>query len=220
MEKLIIANWKEHKTVREALDFLEKFESIIKSIPLAEKQIVICPPFCALSEVSKFVITHHLPVFVGAQDVSAYDGGAYTGEVSATQIRELAEFVIIGHSERRKYFNETAKVIQKKVSNALSANLTPIVCVRGEKDEISENVCYVAFEPVEAIGTGNPEEPKKVEKMFTILTGDNTERKMIYGGSIDQDNIKVYTKIPRTAGFLIGGASLEAESFANIISAC
>lgn len=220
MEKLIIANWKEHKTIRESLEFLEKFQSLLSQIDLKDKKIVICPPFLSLSEVSKFAVTRRMPIAVGAQDISGYDEGAYTGEISGRQIREVAEFVIIGHSERRKYFHESDNDIEKKTAKAHQAGLIPIVCVRSEKDAIPENSTYVAFEPVEAIGTGNPEDPKRVKDVFTKISSGNDKRKMIYGGSVDHASIGVYTKIPLAAGFLIGGASLDPDSFAGIIEAC
>lgn len=220
MNKLIIANWKEHKTIQESLEFLEVFQKNLGSISLTDKEVVICPSFTALSEVSKFVLTHHLPIHIGAQNVSAFEEGAYTGEVSASQIKEVAQYCIIGHSERRRFFHETPDDVQKKVDQALKVGLTPIVCVQDENEPVPDGVQYVAFEPVNAIGTGSPEDPKRIEQVFMSLSSKSAKSTYIYGGSIKPENVSEYASLPQMAGFLVGGASLDPVSFTNIITSC
>jgi triosephosphate isomerase len=165
------------------------------------------------------VTEHEISVSLGAQDVSAFPDGAYTGEVGADQIKEFADFVIIGHSERRKYQGETVEQIAQKVIQAQAVGLTVILCVQDENDPIPDGVDLVAFEPPSAIstfGVGKAEDPQEVNRVFNILQ-TKTNAVLIYGGSVDASDISNYRSVEHLSGFLIGGASLEPESFSQLI---
>lgn len=218
MQQYFIANWKQHKTAQETRDFLSVFKDQIDVSQLGEKQIIICPSFTSLQAAQEIVKEHGIDVSLGAQDVSEFDDGAYTGEVGGSQIKEFADFVIIGHSERRRYFGETPEQVAKKVANAKKAGLTVVLCVQDENEPVVEGADLVAFEPVGAIGTGQAEDPAEVSRVFELLKA-KINVPLIYGGSVDANGIVNYKSVPNIAGFLIGGASLEPESFSNIIKA-
>ena len=213
MNKLIIANWKcNPATLEEAKELLEK----IKDNALG-KNVVICPPSIFLSslicEGVKF----------GAQNCFWKEKGAFTGETSPQMIKSIgADYVIIGHSERRNILKETNEEIVQKVIEAIKANLIPIVCVGESKGEdafkvlgeqikgIDEDI-ILAYEPLWAIGTGEYASIEKVKEVKEFLK----ERKVLYGGSVNAENIQQYLTV--TDGVLIGGASLDFEEFNKIL---
>lgn len=214
MEKIIIAaNWKSHKTKIEAQKWLS--EIALKDFP-SNLEIVVFPPFTLLDYVSSFIKVNDLPLKVGAQDVSPFNDGAFTGEVSAKQISEFASYVLIGHSERRLNFSEENKIIEEKIQRSLETELTPIVCI-SKLEQLGEfRNCIVAYEPIEAIGTGQPEDPKTVEEFIEKIKL-HTNSPVIYGGSVSPDNAKQYTSLKNISGLLIGGQSLNEISFMKII---
>lgn len=221
MQQYFVANWKQHKTTQETRDFLTVFKDQIDVSQLGEKQIIICPSFTSLQAAQEIVKEHGIDVSLGAQDVSEFDEGAYTGEVGGNQIKEFADFVIIGHSERRRYFGETPDQITKKVQVAKKAGLTVILCVQDENDSLVEGADVIAFEPPSAIstfGVGKAEDPAEVSRVFGLLQA-KTNAPLIYGGSVDANDIANYKSVSNIAGFLIGGASLEPESFSQLIKA-
>jgi triosephosphate isomerase len=212
-------------------------------------EVLVCPPFTALAAVAHELASS--AVKLGAQDVFYEDKGAFTGEVSPPMLTALGvEYVIVGHSERRRYFHETDDVVNKKVRAALAHGLIPIVCV-GEKLEEREagdgwkdlvrgqvkaaltrvSAAHVAkgavaYEPVWAIGTGRTATPaaaaeahalirEVVEDAFGRETAEHL--RILYGGSVNPENVKELMAEPEIDGALVGGASLEAESFVAII---
>jgi len=224
MKKLfIIANWKSNKTTDEATAWLHGISNFPASqrgeqFPISnEKEIIVCPPFTLLPLLKSYLLNHKSNIKVGAQNVSLFDEGSYTGEESANQIKEFAEFVIIGHSERRKNFSETDEMLSQKVQKALEHNLTPIFCVQGIDTPVPQGVTIVAYEPVSAIGTGNPDTPENAEKVSNSIKQKYGTQYIIYGGSVIGDNVKSFTQIPSIDGVLVGGASLDAEKFMQII---
>ena len=217
MQTYFIANWKLHKTVTEAQDFLNKLSTKLIDIQLDGKEIVVCPSFISLSSVASYIHNHKIPVSIGAQSISNFAVGAYTGEVCGSQIREFADYVIVGHSERRRFFGETNEIVEQKVKQAREAGLTVILCVQDENEQIPNDADILAFEPIYAIGTGNPEDPGRIGEVFKLLR-EKTKAPLLYGGSVTPDNISDFKNIPLLSGFLVGGASLEADSFIRIIS--
>ena len=213
---LLAANWKSNKTKFEAKDWLLEISSFEVSENL---EIVIFPPFTLLDNLSGYVKVNSLPFKMGSQDISPYDSGPYTGEINAHQIKEFAQYVLIGHSERRTNFSESNEIINQKIEKAISSDLIPIVCVSSLEQIESINTdkkIILAYEPIDAIGTGNPESPDKVKEFISNIKS-NREYDIIYGGSVNADNIKSYLEIPGISGSLIGGESLDSSSFLKII---
>ncbi len=215
----IIANWKSNKTIAEALDWVSK---VGPQIPKRDDlKVVVCPTFSCLSEVKKAVNVGNFPIIVGSQDLSPFDAGAYTGEESAQLLKELVSLSILGHSERRQNFSETDEIVSKKVEQALKNNIIPLVCVQGPDIPIPEGCKLVAYEPVFAIGTGNPDTPENANEVASKLKekyGQDLE--VLYGGSVTSGNIKSFITQTEICGALIGGASLDADEFTSIINVC
>jgi len=245
--KLIIAgNWKMNKTVAEALDLVGGIRRECRDVK--EVDIVVCPPFTALSEVSKAVLNTN--VRLGAQNMSEHNYGAFTGEIAAGMLKEFSvRYVILGHSERRQYQKESDELINKKALAAHAASLKPIVCVgetlaeresgrtenvlqtqvRGSLANLSKaqmEETIVAYEPVWAIGTGKTATAGQAQEAQAYIRGllakhfdDATARKVRiqYGGSVKASNARELMSQPDVDGALVGGASLEDRSFADII---
>ncbi len=245
--KLIIAgNWKMHKTVAEALDLVRDLKLDLANIK--EADIVICPPFTALSEVSKVVLNSNLRL--GAQNMNEHNSGAFTGEIAAGMLKEFSvRYVILGHSERRHILKETSELVAKKTLAAHAASIKPIVCVgetqaeraanetekvleeqvRGSlagltKAQMEETI--LAYEPVWAIGTGHTATPAQaqqehlfIRKLVAGMFDEIVARRIRiqYGGSVKPANARELMSLPDVDGALVGGASLETRSFADII---
>jgi len=245
--KLIIAgNWKMNKTVAEALDLVRGLR--LELVNIKEVDIVICPPFTALDQVSRAILDTNIRL--GAQNMSEHNVGAYTGEIAAVMLKEFSvRYVILGHSERRQYQKESDDLISKKTRAALAASLRPIVCVgetlaereggdthkvletqvRGSlagvvKDQMAETI--LAYEPVWAIGTGKTATTAQAQEAHAFIRGilakmfDETVARRVriqYGGSVKPANARELMDQSDVDGALVGGASLEARSFADII---
>ncbi|MBP9716481.1 MAG: triosephosphate isomerase [Candidatus Levybacteria bacterium] len=213
--KLLALNWKSNKTKIEAKDWLVETSGV--EIPEGI-QVVVFPPFTLLDVMNGYVRVNSLPLKIGAQDVSPFDKGAYTGEVSAEQIKEFSEYVLIGHSERRNNLKEDVEIISKKVGQALSQGLKVVVCF-SNLDELSglkTEGLIIAYEPVEAIGTGNPTDPAVVEEMAKKIKNMGF-KDVLYGGSVNSKNIKTFLDLPSIDGALVGGESLDPKSFESLI---
>jgi len=249
--KIVAGNWKMNKTFEEAdtliFDIIDQLEE--KGKP-EDVDVIICPPFIYLELAGD--ITEDSPVFVGSQNVSQFEPGAYTGEISASMLRSMhIDFAIIGHSERRKYFKETDAELLAKARTALKHDIAPIFCC-GElleernagkhfdivKNQLEHTVfkldqedfarVIIAYEPVWAIGTGvNATSEQAQEMHFFIreliwnkfgaeIAADTT---ILYGGSCNAKNAKELFSMPDVDGGLIGGASLKAEEFVQIVKA-
>src|ERR1035441_6303474 len=245
--KLIIAgNWKMNKTVAEALTLVGDLKRDLTGVK--EVDIVVAPPFTALSEVSKAILDSNLRL--AAQNKSENNFGAFTGEVCAGMLKEFSvRYVILGHSERRQFQKETDALIAKKAAAAHAAALKPIVCVgetlaeregnltekvletqaRGSlaglsKEQMIETV--VAYEPVWAIGTGKTATTQQaqeahafIRKVLAKMFEEAVARRVRiqYGGSVKPSNARELMGQADVDGALVGGAALEARSFADII---
>jgi triosephosphate isomerase len=243
----IAGNWKMFKTVLEAVVFVKEFKSVVKDI--VDVEIVIGPPFTALHAVAE--AARNSNIGVAAQDVYWEREGAFTGEVSPAMIKEAgAEYVIIGHSERRRLFGETDATVNRKAMAAIGAGLTPILCIGEtlEEREREETLAVLdrqikdgldrftaaqiaglvlAYEPVWAIGTGRTATAAQAgeahahirTRMRQWFGGDAADRcRVIYGGSVKPDNIRELIAEPDVDGALVGGASLDVASFADIVT--
>ena len=243
MKKLIAANWKMNKTVDESLSYIRKFKGLIKDADGVE--VLLCPPFIALHSVgSQTKITK---IKLGAQNMHHEEKGAYTGETSPNMLKDIGcEYVILGHSERRQYFNETDELINKKVLSALEHRLKPILCVgetleernakktskvirkqlvEGLKDVGANhfNNIVIAYEPKWAIGTGKTPSLDEIEIVHELIKNILKETfsasaRILYGGSVNEKNAEDIMKLPGVNGGLIGGASLDAGKFSQIIN--
>ena len=244
MRTVIAGNWKMHKTVREALELVDAL--IARSAEFAPGvEVVVAPPFTALAAVSSRMSTQDR-IKLGAQTMHWEDQGAYTGEISPPMLTELhVEYVILGHSERRAFCGETNEFVQKKTRAALAHGITPIVAV-GEtleeknagstkhkvvtqtraalhgltEDEIRRVV--LAYEPIWAIGTGKNDDPDNADETMSEIRACIPALKgvpILYGGSVKPDNMAGYIAKPNINGALVGGASLAAGSFIEIVSA-
>lgn len=213
MKKLFIAgNWKSNKTISESVEWMGKFRTMWENAT-----VVVAAPFLSLPELYEEVKKASSPLLLGAQNVSKYDEGAYTGEVTAKMIKEVADYVIIGHSERRKYFGETDEDLAAKVEKAKSAGLKIIYCVPDDKTSVPAGVDVVAYEPVWAIGTGKTDTPENADAVVASIKKNTGTTTVIYGGSVTADNVASFVHQPAIDGVLPGGASLDPTKFAHLI---
>ena len=244
-KKLIVGNWKMHFSTGQASLFLHKLDQMAPSY--RDVEVVLCPNTLALQSLSLQV--NHRKFHLGAQNCYYEDAGAFTGEISATQLRGLVHYVIVGHSERRHIFGETNKEIALKVQAVLRNGIQPILCVGETKQERREgetahvihdqvtsglrNVSsdeieriVVAYEPVWAIGTGDYASAqdaltaaKLIRKHIRAMFGDKAaeDARVLYGGSVDGSNAGDFLRTDGIDGLLVGGASLKARVFTDII---
>lgn len=210
----IIANWKSNKVEAEVKEWIERFTNY--DLRIENKEIIICPSFLHLPILKSYVLNHKSFIKLGAQDISPFEEGAYTGEVNGEQIKEFADYIIINHSERRRYFSEDGETVTKKVSMAKKYNLTPIFCVQENDTFIPQDVEIVAYEPVFAIGSGNPDTPENAERAAKIIKKSGVDY-VLYGGSVTSKNVREFTQMPNIDGVLVGGASLDPLEFAEIV---
>jgi triosephosphate isomerase (TIM) len=239
----VAANWKMHKTVAEAAQFVD---ALLPRIAATQHDVVICPPYLALSEVVER--SRGSAVRVAAQNMHEEGSGAFTGEVSAPMLVEAdVDAVILGHSERRQHFNETDEALARKVPAALAAGLEPILCV-GESEEardagqteavlerqLSADLVgvgagslaevVIAYEPIWAIGTGRTATPEQAQEACAFIRDVLRERgsvadsvRILYGGSVKPGNAAELMAQEDIDGALVGGASLDADEFAEIV---
>ena len=240
---LIVGNWKMYKTGKEAVSFIETLTPLMTS---PNARVMLAVPFTAIG--ASVHASKKGKISIGAQNMHDADEGAFTGEVSARMLKEAgAEFVLLGHSERRHYFHETNALIQKKVKRALSASLKPILCIgetekereSGKTEEVltrqlkeslqgfsaqEVHELILAYEPVWAIGTGKTATPQMADEAHALClrylqeTFDE-EVPVLYGGSVKPENAKELLQMPNIDGALVGGASLDPRAFAQIINA-
>ncbi len=215
----IIANWKSNKTILEALDWVSRVGS---EIPKNEAlKVVVCPTFNAISEVKKAIMIGNFPLLTGVQDLSPFEVGAYTGEEPAELLNQLADLAVLGHSERRQNFNETDEIIAQKVKQAQENNIIPLVCVQDEDTKVPDDCKLVAYEPVWAIGSGTSDTPAnagEVAKKIKEKYGKDLE--VLYGGSVNSENVKAFVLQENISGVLVGNASLDAKEFLKICKNC
>lgn len=221
--KYFIANWKAYKNLQETREWIDIFrekletdQAIRSKLQNNEARIIICPPFPLLFLFGDLVKSYP-NIFLGTQDISVYDEGSYTGETTGKSLQGIVSYAIIGHSERKRYFNETAEIIQKKTTQALANAITPLVCFEKPQESLPNNAEFFAYEPPSAIGTGKNESLQNVLEIKKLLTLKK-QCSFIYGGSVTEKTIHEYLQSGEIDGFLIGGASLDPEHFYTIIA--
>lgn len=215
----IIANWKSNKTIAEALDWISE---VGPKLPRKDYlRVVVCPTFSSLSEVKQAVTVGNFPLLVGSQDLSPYDVGAYTGEESASLLKELVSLAILGHSERRENFKESDEMVAKKAEQALANGIIPLLCVQSSDTPVPSDCKLIAYEPIFAIGTGNPDTPENANDVATLLREKyGMDLEMLYGGGVTSENIKYFISQKNISGVLIGKASLDALEFIRMVKEC
>ena len=238
---LIAGNWKLNCNINEASELVKRLINS-KADKSLNYEMVVFPPFTALSEVSKLLINSHIAL--GAQDCSSEIKGAFTGDISAEMLADVGcKYVIVGHSERRLNRGDDDSIVFKKATNAQNYNLVPIICVGESADDRNNgealNVirkqlehslplkcnklnCVIAYEPIWAIGSGLIPTVKDINDMFSMIKGwlfdkyNDSSIMLLYGGSVNNDNVKELFSCPDLGGLLIGGVSLKADEFSRI----
>ncbi|MBN1368079.1 MAG: triose-phosphate isomerase [Dehalococcoidales bacterium] len=240
---LIAGNWKMNTNLPEAVRLV--MQMVPELIKVDNVETLLCPPYISLATTKDLIKS--TPIKLGAQNLFYMDKGAYTGEISPVMLSNLCEYVIIGHSERRQYFQETGEITNKKIKASLKAGLKPILCV-GEKLKerdagktdgiISEQLTaglegintadgiVIAYEPVWAIGTGEAATGEQandtighIRQMLSKQYGSQIAGtiRILYGGSVTPDNATEFFKQTEIDGGLVGGASLKADQFISIV---
>lgn len=240
----IAGNWKMNTTVSEATNLVAGLKPLLEPVSGVEK--AVCPPFISLSAISELLKGSSIKL--GAQNLFYEEKGAYTGEISPLMLQSMCEYVILGHSERRQYFGESNEIVNRKIKAALKAEIKPILCVgenlaqyeAKETDTIvagqvqmslkevpSSQDIVVAYEPIWAIGTGKAATGEQANRVISLIRktishmyGDHyaTDMRILYGGSVTNDNITEFIGQPDIDGALVGGASLKVDQFASIVS--
>jgi len=240
---LIAGNWKMNTTIEEAVNLIKTMQLQLHKVQGVEK--VICPPFVSLANAR--VIVRGSTVKLGAQNMYYEEKGAYTGEISPLMLEGLCDYVILGHSERRQYFGETNEVINKKLKAAVNHALKPILCIGETSEEneaeqtrevlgkqlidCSDRLYFmsgmvIAYEPLWAIGTGKNASGDEANRTIGFIrqfvarlhgSGIANTVRILYGGSVTAANIGEFMHESEIDGALVGGASLKANDFVNIV---
>lgn len=245
---LIAGNWKMNLDHLQAIAFTQKLAWTLRDArhDYASTEVALFPPFTDLRSIQNLIEGDKFELAYGGQDLSAYDAGAYTGEVSGGFLRSLGStYVLIGHSERRHYHAENDEIVRAKVGAALRNDLTPILCVgeteadlaqygptaipvnqlRAALSGVSPAKIVIAYEPVWAIGTGKAATEEQAQQVSSSLRSALTElwgldsgdsTRILYGGSVTSSNISTLMRQPDVDGALVGGASLDVTEFSSI----
>lgn len=213
--KIAIANFKAELNFLGAKSWLEEFKGLYEvNKNVEEVQIILCPPAVYLQQFKQAL--GGLNISLGCQNISQFEQGAYTGEITASMLSGLADYVLIGHSERRTYFQESREILQKKIELAARFQQKVILCI--ERQEVYHGEFYaVAYEPHLAIGTGEAADPLKSWAMTETITRAVKTQFKLYGGSVNEQNTGDFTR----AGFngvLVGKKSLSPRAFLEIVN--
>lgn len=227
-KKYLIGNWKSHQNNTETILWLEEFKKKVHQIP-NEIKVILALPFTDISGFNHRISEINLPIFTAAQNVSHLSPGKHTGEVTASMLSELVTHCIIGHSERRREFSETCELVSQKAKALLENSITPIICL--DTPYLTEQIkslfhynidvasCFYVYEPISAIGTGvseSPENANQVAHQISFLVDNNAP--ILYGGSVNADNVSGFLNQNKIDGVLVGTDSLDPVSFAQILA--
>ncbi|MBE7082579.1 MAG: triose-phosphate isomerase [Clostridiales bacterium] len=244
MKKYIFGNLKMHFNLKQTEEYLENFLPKVES---SKNEIVLCPSFVNLMFTGQKLTS--TKVLLGAQNVASEASGAYTGEVSASMLKSVgATYVLVGHSERKKYFLEKNETINKKIQECLGQGLKVVLCVgeskyeranKKHKQSLEKQLCeclkglydnelkniIIAYEPIYSIGSGVLPKAKEVEEAVSyirsVIQAEFSEKtasslKILYGGSVNAENVKTFAGIKGVNGLLVGGASIKPDEFAKV----
>ena len=245
---IVIGNWKMNLDHVEAIHLTQQLGVLLRAHTPEHTDVVVAPPFIDLRSVTSIIDADRLNIGVAAQHVNPAESGAFTGEISAGMLKRMGvQSVIVGHSERRELFGMTDEVVATTVRAALAAGLKVILCVgegldvrdaggaeafvstqvssalEGLSDRYAENL-LVAYEPIWAIGTGQTANPEAVRETLDAIRGAlpssfAKQTPVLYGGSVKPENAQELVLLSGCDGFLVGGASLNAENFVQIVTA-
>ena len=237
---IVAGNWKMNKTLSQGKEFIHDVKNLVPS--LHNTEVVFFPTYPGLVNMKL-----SSPFHLGAQNCHWEKSGAFTGEISIEMLRECSvEYIIVGHSERRQLFSENDHMINKKIKAILSSNLKPILCIgetiEDRNSDLTEDFlknqllkglegvksikdCIIAYEPIWAIGTGETADKDQIYKAHNFINSvlkkvypESDNCHILYGGSVNTENAKDLIQIIGVDGFLIGGASLDKDSFVSIIN--
>ncbi|MQG37790.1 MAG: triose-phosphate isomerase [SAR202 cluster bacterium] len=241
-KNIIVGNWKMNTEVKSGINLAKQILDLSDNITNVEK--IICPPFVSLTSIAK--VLKGSSIQLGAQNVNANENGAFTGEVSTAMLHGLVSHVVLGHSERRMFYDESSDQVSEKAISASKAGITPILCV-GEDFSVRKSgkavnfitkqleaslqgfsnwqSLIIAYEPIWAIGTGEAATSGQAQEMAAVcrdiicsLTPDfSNSVHILYGGSVNSTNVTNFLEQPDIDGALVGGASLNAQEFSNLI---
>lgn len=225
MIKYFFANWKENKNLDEAVKETRRLRQGLVGKDFSQKKLVLLPPAVFLVPLAEEVRQFNPPVELGAQDISVFRQGAHTGEISARMVRGIVAYVLLGHSERRKSFNETSQVVNQKIKICQELNLIPVVCLGTTKEleelrfDSNRDPIFVVYEDPNFIGG---EEIKKVEAILSFGQAARARfrrqpLKFIYGGSVNEKNAGRLLAEAEIDGLLVGHASLQASRLEQIL---
>lgn len=226
--RYLVGNWKSYNTISQTHLWLNEFAKY-KSSPERNLSTIICAPFTNLAEANRLINELNLPLETGAQDVSSHPAGKHTGEVTALMLSELVRYCLVGHSERRRALNETSSDVAEKTKMLLENFIIPIICLDTPylDEQIREllhrqlplNRCIFAYEPVTAIGTGQPINPTNAETVAgKIAFLAESQCHILYGGSVTHENVLGFVQQKHISGVLVGTDSLTIDSFTKILS--
>ncbi|MBW4077402.1 MAG: triose-phosphate isomerase [Acidobacteria bacterium] len=246
---LVIGNWKMNLDYVEALHLGQQLGVLMKNKPVEHTDVVLAPPFVDLRSVTSIVESERIPVDIAAQHVNAHDNGAHTGEISVSMLKRLnVKWILIGHSERRAMYAMSDDVVSATLRSVTRAGVQAVLCV-GEAAEVREaheheahiaaqlasalegldekarELVSIAYEPIWAIGTGQTATSEEVSAMMAHIRSVLAHlscggARVLYGGSVNADNAPSLVLEGNVDGFLVGGASLKAESFMSIVQSC
>jgi len=219
--KIVVANFKANLAENEVKNWLTDFSKLAGSTPLVDKEIILCPPTLYLELFRWSILKDKLPVKLGAQVVSEFEGGNFTGEVTAAMLSTYVQYVLIGHSEERRVRKLSTKSVQDKITQANNQGLKVILCAETPESYIGK-IFALAYEPSNAIsdaqGKEKPASPElsfeELNKIRTVLISQYS----LYGGSVNPENVNQYSRVGFN-GVLVGKHSLNPEDFWQIVSA-
>ena len=244
----LAGNWKMNLDHQQGIALVQKLAWTLKdaSFDYGKAEVAIFPGFTSLRSIQTLIDADQFDLKLGAQDLSAHDSGAFTGEISGIALKKLdVKYVLIGHSERRSLHNEQDALVQAKVAAAFRHGIVPVICVGETLEELETEGAaavpvrqtlaalngheslgdfIIAYEPVWAIGTGQVATPEqaasvagKIREAIREEHGDLADKvRILYGGSVKANNVAGFLRSPEVDGVLVGGASLDAEEFAGI----